>query len=314
MFKNFETSLTAFENEVNTNISEILSLVDLEEDLAGSFGFIFEKRIGNCYSQEELDSLLENAHNRFDLNIPPGYKDKNKSEIVSYNGVTYLKKYGDLILWYQILDKACEESITKVVFITDDHKEDWWYRIGGKTIGPRAELKNEMLRISQADFFMFNSNSFLNQFELEKSNLIIEDIDLSSTKAEIYDQYYDWLLYKNENEELIDDYKWLLLRKKETETEKKNIESKLYEVEQKIILLKNKFSTADDYEDNHLKELILKNQSYIQTLESELENTQSRLDAFEKEIFIYEHLTIDKNDFKSSNRKLFETLNRKWEY
>lgn len=308
----FETSLSTFENEVIKNVVEILSLVDLEEDLAGSFGSIFEGRIGNCYTQDELNLILEKAPKRFEFNIPPGYKDKNKTEIVNYNGVTYPKKYGDLILWHQILDKAREESISKVVFITDDNKEDWWYRIAGKTIGPRAELKNEMLRISQADFFMFNSNSFLNQFELEKSNLIIEDIDLNNTKTDLYNYYKEFLFTSTEEDENINNYKWLLFRKKDVEVEKMNIESQIYDVERRNILLEKEFINTMGDESDQIKELIIKNHLHISSLKSELEETLLHLDALEQEIIIYEK-KIDEN-INPLNKMRLEFINKKWEH
>lgn len=153
---------TEFENELQKEIDSLYEMLDLGEDLASEIATIFDGSIGDCYTQELLDSKLKDAKERYENKIPPGFKDSNKNDILNYNGVKFEKKYGDLIVWHQILDKASDEKIKKVVLITDDNKEDWWYISAGKTIGPRAELKNEMLRVANADLYMLNANSFLN--------------------------------------------------------------------------------------------------------------------------------------------------------
>lgn len=175
LLEDFKAELSNLEEVFAKKTNDILSIVDLTEDLAIEFGEIFSKRIGGFYTQQQLDRITSNALERFELNIPPGYKDGGKSENVSYNGVTYEKKYGDLIIWNQIMDRAKDSVIKKIVFVTDDNKTDWWFKVKGKTIGPRAELKNELLRNSEADLHMINSNQFLRHFTENKSNLIDEE-------------------------------------------------------------------------------------------------------------------------------------------
>ena len=55
----------------------------------------------------------------------------------SFSGVAWyeedIKKYGDLILWYQIIDKA-KESKKPIILISGDVKEDWWLEKNGKRI------------------------------------------------------------------------------------------------------------------------------------------------------------------------------------
>lgn len=183
-----EVETTKFSNALYSRIEELFKMLDYEEDLASEIAGIFDGNIGNCYTQEELDKKLEDAKVRYDRKIPPGYEDADKKEsgipeITYYNGIQFEKQYGDLIVWHQILDRACDPKIKKVVLITDDNKEDWWYIYGGKTIGPRAELKNEMLRIADADLYMFNANSYLNNFSdsEETKDLISTEIIISTT-------------------------------------------------------------------------------------------------------------------------------------
>lgn len=179
-----EEKTTDLKNELQKKIDELYEMVDLSEDLASEIGLIFDGQIGECYTQEQLDTKLANAKERYDNKIPPGYKDANKGdEVTHYNGIKFEKKYGDLIVWHQILDEARDEAIKKVVLVTDDNKEDWWYESSGKTIGPRAELKNEMLREANADLYMLNANSFLNNIATN------EDVkDLISTEVYVEDK------------------------------------------------------------------------------------------------------------------------------
>lgn len=178
-----EEKTATLKNELQKKIDELYEMLDLSEDLASEIARIYEGRIGVCYTQNQLDTKLLDAGERYDNKIPPGYKDASKVEVTNYNGIKFEKKYGDLIVWHQILDKASDENIKKVVLVTDDNKEDWWYKSSGETIGPRAELKNELLRIANADLYMLNANSFLNNFTSA------EDVkDLISTESFVEDK------------------------------------------------------------------------------------------------------------------------------
>ncbi|WP_432701992.1 PIN-like domain-containing protein [Lysinibacillus sphaericus] len=156
--------LTTFNKELIEKVEELYKMLDLEKDLASEIATIFDEKIGECYTQEQLNEKLKDATSRYERKIPPGYQDSKKNGVVYYNGIEFEEKFGDLIVWNQILDRASVDDINKVVFVTDDNKEDWWYNCENKTIGPRAELKNEMQRVANADFYMLNANSFLNNF------------------------------------------------------------------------------------------------------------------------------------------------------
>jgi hypothetical protein len=92
-------------------------------------------------------------------------KNDGEKEIFSYGGVVYPSAFGDLILWYQIIEKAKEEETDAVIFVTDDKKEDWWWEHkvqGKKTLGPRPELIEEIRRVAAISaFHMYNFEQFL---------------------------------------------------------------------------------------------------------------------------------------------------------
>lgn len=133
---------------------------------------IFESRIGSPpKDQAELDQIYKEGEIRFKRRIPPGYIDPKKKGRLSekegyhHGGLHYLRIFGDLILWKQILKHAEQAKIDKIIFITDDNTEDWWWIIesqGDKTIGPRSELIYEILSITNMkQFYMYNSDRFL---------------------------------------------------------------------------------------------------------------------------------------------------------
>ena len=115
---------------------------------------IFDDRLGEGLCAEQTREALEDGPLRYESRVPPGYKDANDK---SKSGIN---RYGDLILWYEILDKA-RKTRKPVLFITDDRKEDWWQKVDGKTVGPRPELANEVRREAGVLFHMLKPLDFL---------------------------------------------------------------------------------------------------------------------------------------------------------
>lgn len=112
---------------------------------------LLEDKLGLPYSQEKLDEVYNSGKQRYEQEIPPGYGDKKKEGT---------KKYGDLILWFQIIDKAKETNMP-IILVTDDRKEDWWTRFTGKTIGPRPELVDEMISKAGVSFYLYQTDPFM---------------------------------------------------------------------------------------------------------------------------------------------------------
>lgn len=131
---------------------------------------LFEGKVGPAFSdQEEVNKASKDAEERYKTKTPPGYKDEAKeneeTDHFLYNGVKYKKKFGDYFVWTQLLSHTANSNLKKVIFITDDSKEDWWLQIdmeGPKTIGPRVELIDEAFRVGQLDtFLMYKPEGFL---------------------------------------------------------------------------------------------------------------------------------------------------------
>jgi hypothetical protein len=169
-----QTIFSEFGEQVERYKEELPNLLE-EDHIRDELDTIFNDNIGGPFSDDQLKILYEEGSKRYEKEIPPGYKDrKNKDgERFSYNGSVFENKYGDLIIWKQIIEEAkANDTLEYLIFVTDDDKEDWWWREKGKTIGPRPELVEEILVSSNIKlFYMYNSNRFL---ELAKDQLEID--------------------------------------------------------------------------------------------------------------------------------------------
>ncbi|WP_336955985.1 PIN-like domain-containing protein [Acinetobacter johnsonii] len=127
---------------------------------------LFDQKIGKPpKDQKELDESYKLAEFRYKNKIPPGYLDNEKTDICLDSCLVYKKKYGDFLVWKQILEHCKENKIKQLIFITNDLKEDWWTKYdasGEKFHQPRPELIDEALYGYEiSNFIMYDSEQFL---------------------------------------------------------------------------------------------------------------------------------------------------------
>jgi hypothetical protein len=130
---------------------------------------LFEGNIGNNYDEQKLKEIKKEGKERYEKKVPPGFKDDDKPEDI---------KYGDLILWYQIIDKA-KESKKPIVLISGDVKEDWWLKKDGKRLMPLPQLKKEISDKAGVDFHIYTADRFLEYYKTGKKeidNRTIEEV------------------------------------------------------------------------------------------------------------------------------------------
>ena len=169
-------------------------------------------RVGPRPTQDFINKVHELGEKRFLANTPPGFKDesKNKESLdYSYDGIRYKAKYGDLILWFQLIEFARTRKVPAIALVTDDQKEDWWWRIeldGKKTLGPRPELLAEIKEAGVEIFYMYNTASFLRNAKFYLNETVSDDF-ISQVSKELrelhpkrvcnYEQVtVEWLLTK----------------------------------------------------------------------------------------------------------------------
>lgn len=173
---NPEPLLSGFDKLVEDFLSELSRLQESQQKLTepdplkALIEALFDGRVGSApVDQGSIDDLYKKAEHRFKLKIPPGYqdaeKDKDGPDEHVHGGIVYKRKYGDYLVWHQLLAHAKASGSKAVIFVTDDGKEDWWRKIdsdGPKTIGPRPELIEEAAVEGQVDsLLMYNPEGFL---------------------------------------------------------------------------------------------------------------------------------------------------------
>lgn len=72
--------------------------------------------IGPEPSHKTRKKWIRLAQERIDAKLPPGWLDEEKPGD---------HKYGDYLLWFQMLEQA-KEHPSDIIFVTQDLKEDWW--------------------------------------------------------------------------------------------------------------------------------------------------------------------------------------------
>jgi PIN like domain len=113
---------------------------------------LLDGRVGPPYSDDRLKQLYKEGEERYAKSKPPGYKDAKTKEGD--------KAFGDLVLWYQVIEKASSEK-NPIIIVTDDVKEDWWWRHEGKIVGPNPELVEELHSKANVAFYMYVSDQFM---------------------------------------------------------------------------------------------------------------------------------------------------------
>lgn len=121
------------------------------DSLLDSITALFDGKVGKDYQPDRYNEIIKEGEKRYKEKIPPGFKDDKKEGA---------KKYGDLILWFQIIDKAKSDS-EPIIFITDDSKKDWWKEFGGNIIGPHPALINEIKSEANVDFYIYKGDRFI---------------------------------------------------------------------------------------------------------------------------------------------------------
>lgn len=132
---------------------------------------LFDGRIGDAYPETRLSEIYNEGNTRYEKNVPPGYMDKKKPGHAAY---------GDLLIWREVLDKAKKDK-TPVILVSDDNKEDWWQIHKGVTIGPRPELRHEMMAEAAVEFYMYHSDTFMQRatdyLKSEVDHKAIEEVE-----------------------------------------------------------------------------------------------------------------------------------------
>jgi len=120
---------------------------------------ILEGCIGDTMSEDELNLIYKEGKSRYEKKIPPGYKD-----LVDKKNEPERSLYGDLIIWKELI-KYIKTTPSKLIFVTDDLKEDWWHIVNGRTINSKPELAREFFAETKNEIIIYKPEQFLKFFK-----------------------------------------------------------------------------------------------------------------------------------------------------
>jgi len=173
--------------------------------------------IGRDYSFKELMAIANLGDFRYKYNIPPGFEDWNGND--SKEGI---QVFGDLIVWFQIIEFAKEKN-KSIILISNDTKKDWWLYDGTKRIeSPRLELIKEIHDEANVKFWMYTLDKFLyytNEIieekldqedlqevvEIRQENEIIGNVIYKPNKDNV-SAVSDWLHDKYPENEIVENF------------------------------------------------------------------------------------------------------------
>jgi hypothetical protein len=151
--ENIRGMITEIEIKLEKSRTDYMDLL-YDDILRERLGEILKAKIGEPYDDIQLEEIYKKGQSRYDEKIPPGFM---------HEGGTKKKQnlYGDLILWFQIIEYAKKKK-SPIIFVTDDAKKDWWQKANGENVGPRPELVREIHEMAKVKFHMYLAAEFMN--------------------------------------------------------------------------------------------------------------------------------------------------------
>lgn len=131
---------------------------------------LFNKKVGEPYSEEEMQNVLKEGKERYSRQLPPGFCDAGKEAEEGDNNA-----YGDFVVWKQIMEYAGSRK-SDIIYVTHDQKKDWWQIAKGRTVGPRIELRKEFAEKTKQRFYMYSMESFLEYYSRHKGQTTDPDV------------------------------------------------------------------------------------------------------------------------------------------
>lgn len=174
--KSLQTAIKNYQTKIRDTLSAIQTW-GWNDPVSKMYHEVLADRI---LDDDALDfkKIEEDLKRRNDLNIPPGYRDRNKDQ----------NQAGDLVIWHEILNLAKTKD-KHLIFVSVDEKTDWWHQSGKNPLYPRFELVDEFRGITKGkSFHIVTLSELLEIFdtdsEVVKSVKLTEEEVKSATNSE----------------------------------------------------------------------------------------------------------------------------------
>lgn len=174
-FKHIARTLNTLHTRVEKSTKEWLEAcpdIIHDDKVLSELTSLFDGKVGDPYDDERLKEIYNIGERRYEECLPPGYKDAGKDSD---------HRFGDLIIWFQIIDKA-KQSDRDIIFVTDDEKEDWWWISRGNKIGPRRELITEFRKETDNHLLGFYSTERFLSIAKERRVASVKKVTIDRVK------------------------------------------------------------------------------------------------------------------------------------
>jgi hypothetical protein len=190
--KSYERSISSTRKRIQKRLLELFEthspIKKASDDIIEHLITLFDGKIGESYDEDKLQKLYKLGETRYAKKIPPGFEDEKEKDDI--------KKFGDFILWKQILDYAKDKS-TQIILITGERKQDWWVKKDGQIQSPHLLLRKEFFLETQKQFWLYSTRRFL---ELARSNLNVFVSENSINESKSVSEYSEIQAIKSERE------------------------------------------------------------------------------------------------------------------
>ncbi|MET9260833.1 PIN-like domain-containing protein [Amycolatopsis sp. NPDC004079] len=140
-------------------------------------GELYDGRVGDGFDDETLAEIYKEGESRYKNKVPPGFLDSRKGGN---------RMYGDLVLWKEIIAYSAEKKVD-VLFVTDDAKEDWWWKSQGEILGPLPDLRQEFHKETGRLFYAYSPVKFIEEvgakFELNLAATLLDEVEDTSKRS-----------------------------------------------------------------------------------------------------------------------------------
>jgi len=177
VFNKFIESYDLMIKELEDNRKKYLSFIE-DDAIKTRIGSLLNGKVGGAYSEDQLHEISVEGEKRYLEGVPPGFQDGGKMPDATTNKLK-LKKFGDLILWKQIIEKAAADS-KSVVLVTGEKKDDWWLKSDKRLVSALPALSKEFMLAVKKDFYLYATDTFLlkanDYLKQNTSSVVVEEV------------------------------------------------------------------------------------------------------------------------------------------
>ncbi len=185
--------------ELEKSYTEELAVICEEDIVSELVDEVYENSKTRDFSIMEKVQICEEGEVRYKYKIAPGYTDEEKKS--DFDGGDFYRKYGDLIIWKELLKKV-EDTNINTLFIEDEKKKDWFSEKGGTKLAPvlyeeydQATHSNGKIEVCDFLTFLEHYGESIGLLET-KINDLIEKLKFEKAVLNYVDEHMNDILVK----------------------------------------------------------------------------------------------------------------------